>query len=97
MCLRESPRGLFFMVRATPKAARDEITGLRNGELLVKVTAAPDKGKANAAILSLLSASIGVPKSALQLVSGETSRNKSFRVASHAKTVQNWLRGMQED
>lgn len=89
--LRFTPKGLFLDVKATPKAAHDGIAGIRNGELLVKITAAPDKGKANAAILALLAEKTGLPKSAFELVNGETARNKVFRLASHGEAVQNWL------
>jgi uncharacterized protein len=93
--LRETPRGLLLDVKATPKAARDDILGIRNGALMVKVTAAPEKGKANSAVIALLAKTIGVPKSAFELVSGDTDRNKVIRLASHAEAVQTWLRGMQ--
>jgi uncharacterized protein len=92
-CLRQDKTGWLLDVKATPKAAHDAIAGIRNGELLVKVTAAPDKGKANAAIVSLLAGEMGVPKSAFEQVAGETSRNKRFRLASHVDAVQDWLRG----
>jgi uncharacterized protein len=84
-------------VRATPKAARDEIVGLRGGALVVKVTAVPEKGKANAAIISLMAKAARVPKSAFELVSGETSRDKGFRLASHEEAVQTWLGQLQRE
>ena len=95
--LRETPRGLLLDVKATPKAAREEVAGIRNGALMVKVTAAPEKGKANSAVISLLSKAIGVPKSAFELVSGETDRNKVLRLASHAEVIQTWVRGLQQE
>ena len=71
-------------VRVTPKASRNEVTGLYMAadgavSLSVKVTAAPDKGKANAAVIQLLAKKLGVAKSTLTLVKGETDRNKTFR------------------
>ncbi len=95
--LRETPRGLLLNVKATPKATRDEIVGFRNAMLLVKVTATPEKGKANAAIIALLAKTIGVPKSTFELVGGETDRNKVFKLASHIEQVQTWARGLQQD
>jgi len=92
--LRETPRGIFLDVKATPKAARDEIKGWREGVLLVRVTVAPENGKANAAIVALLSKAAHVPKSVFELVSGETNRNKSFRLASHVEAVQAWVEGL---
>jgi uncharacterized protein len=88
---------MLLTIKATPKAARDEIAGLRNGALLVKVTAAPEKGKANAAVIALLAKTIGVPKSAFELVSGDTDRNKVLRLASHGEEVLTWLRGLWQE
>jgi uncharacterized protein (TIGR00251 family) len=95
--LRSTAKGLLLDVKATPKAAREEVAGVRNGALLVKVTAAPEKGKANAAVIALLAKEIGVPKSAFELVSGDTDRNKSFRLVSHAEAVQSWLGQLQRE
>ena len=74
----------FLAVRVTPKASRNEVTGLYTAaegsvSLAVKVTVAPDKGKANAAVISLLAKKLGVAKSMLTLVKGETDRNKMFQ------------------
>jgi uncharacterized protein len=95
--LRETPRGFLLDTKVTPKAAKAGIAGIRNGVLLIKVTAAPEKGKANAAVIALLAKSIGVPKSAFELVSGETDRNKVLRLASHVEQVQTWLGGLQQE
>ena len=95
--LRDTPKGMLLQVKATPKAAHDEVVGVRNGALMVKVTAVPEKGKANAAVVALLAKQIGIPKSALELVSGETVRNKVFRLVSHVEHVQSWVRGLQQE
>jgi hypothetical protein len=95
--LRRSARGLMLDVRATPKAARDEIKGWRDGLLQVRVTVVPEGGKANDAIQSLLAKASGAPKSAFLLVQGETSRQKTFLVASHAEAVQAWAEGLRKD
>ncbi len=49
--------------------------------LRVRVNAVPDKGKANAAVAALLAKALGVPKSAVSVVSGETARMKTLDVA----------------
>lgn len=99
--LRETARGLVLDVRATPKAAHDSVQGLTTlpdgrHAVAVRVTVAPEKGKANGAVQSLLAKAIGIPKSALTLVSGETDRTKVFKVESHADAVHHWLRGLKE-
>ncbi len=70
--------GAEFRIRATPKAASDRI---EPGEpIRIHVTAAPDKGAANAAILDLLARALGVAKSRLTLERGQTSRDKVVRL-----------------
>jgi uncharacterized protein len=46
--------------------------------LKLRVAAVPDKGKANAAVIALLAKALGVPKSALEITAGETSRIKTL-------------------
>lgn len=48
--------------------------------LRVRVSAVPDKGKANAAVVALLAKALGVPKSAVSVVSGETGRMKTLAI-----------------
>ena len=72
-------------LRVTPNAGADRIDGteLRDdgtAVLRVRVTAVPDKGKANAAVIGMLAKALGVPKSALTLVSGDTARLKTIDV-----------------
>ena len=66
-------------VRATPKAAAERIA-VAEGQVRVWVTAPPDKGKANKAVTALVAKALGVPKSAVVLVRGETAREKMLRV-----------------
>jgi uncharacterized protein (TIGR00251 family) len=72
--------GVRIAVHVTPRSSRDAIEGVRDGELLVRVTAAPDDGKANAAVCKLVASALGVPKSAVSVVRGHTSRHKSLAV-----------------
>jgi len=67
-------------VRVQPKASRDAIVGEHAGALKVAVTAPPDKGKANKAVVELLARALGIAKSNVELVSGTTSREKTFAV-----------------
>lgn len=70
-------------LRVTPNAGRDAIEGferLADGTevLRIRVAAVPDKGKANTAVIALLAKALGLPRSALQLVAGETARLKTI-------------------
>lgn len=76
---------MLIKLRVTPNAGRDRIEGfetLADGTevLRIRVAAVPDKGKANAAVMALLAKSLGLPKSALTLVAGETARLKTVEV-----------------
>ena len=71
---------IFIRVKVTTKASKNAVTGIKNGELLVNVTAVPENGKANEAIVKLLSKMFKCAKTKLNLILGEKSRNKLFRV-----------------
>ena len=72
--------GAIIAVRAQPGAKRNEVAGIRERMLLVRVTQAPEKGKANKAIAEVIAKSLGLRRSQVELFSGETSRQKRFLV-----------------
>lgn len=77
----------------TPKSSRDEVTGFHAASdgtvsLAVKVTAIPDKGRANKAVIETLAKACRLPKSAFSLVSGETERNKTLLVTGNPAGVE---------
>ena len=81
--------GVRIAVRLTPKASRNAITGIAeagqgDAVLKVMVTAVPEAGKANEALIKLLSKEWGVPKSSISLVAGATDRNKILHIAGDA-------------
>ena len=72
--------GTILPVRAHPGARRNEIRGVQDGMLKVSVTQAPEKGKANKAVIELLAKKLGLKKSQIELIAGETSHQKRFLV-----------------
>ena len=72
--------GTILPVRAQPGARRNEIRGVQDGMLKVCVTQAPEKGKANKAIIELLAKTLGLRRSQFELLSGETASQKRFLV-----------------
>lgn len=73
-------------IRLTPKAAANKIGAVEVGAdgtpiLKVYVTAVPEDGKANTALINLLAKNWKLPKSALTLIRGATDRNKVIRVS----------------
>jgi uncharacterized protein (TIGR00251 family) len=68
-------------LRVYPHARRNEIIGLTDGVLQVKVAAPPVKGKANRELTAFLSRALGVSQSSLTIIKGHTSRNKVIAIA----------------
>lgn len=73
--------GVVLPVRAQPGARANGVRGEHQGALKVSVTQAPEKGKANKAIIEVLAKSFGLSRSQIQLLSGDTSHDKKFVVA----------------
>jgi len=97
--LSELPGGIRVAVRLTPRASRDAVHGLAreadgSGALRVSVTAPPEDGKANAALIKLLAKSWRIPKSSISIASGATSQRKTVLVAGERpairKTLESW-------
>ena len=73
-------------LRVNPNASVDRIEGIvfrseNEPALKLRVSAVPDKGKANAAVVKLLAKAWGIPRSSLSIVSGDKDRNKNLLVA----------------
>ncbi len=78
--LTQTPDGVILLVKAQPGARKNEVAGERNGRLIVKCTQAPEKGKANDAIIEILAKALDVRKSRISLVSGQTNSEKKFLI-----------------
>jgi uncharacterized protein (TIGR00251 family) len=78
--LSANDRGVILPVRAHAGSRKNGVLGEREGMLRVAVTAAPEKGKANRALIDVLSEALGVAKSSIELVAGETAVQKRFLI-----------------
>ncbi|UUX49655.1 DUF167 family protein [Nisaea acidiphila] len=94
------PEGVRLRLRLTPNAARDRIGGValdaeQVAWLTATVTAAPENGRANKALIKLLSKSWKVPKSSIEVTSGATQRRKHLLIAGDgaalAAKLNDWL------
>ncbi|WP_295807919.1 DUF167 family protein [uncultured Nitratireductor sp.] len=77
--------GLELFVRLTPKSSRDAIEGATEtvdgrSRLKLRIRAAPENGKANAALEKLLAKQLGVSASAVSVTGGKTSRLKTVEI-----------------
>jgi uncharacterized protein (TIGR00251 family) len=82
--VRPADDSYLLEVRVIPRAKRDEVGGERGGALLVRTTAAPVDGKANAAVCKQVAAHLGVSARQVSIESGHRSRHKVLRIARRA-------------
>ena len=68
-------------IKAVPNASRTEVAGRLGDAVKVKLKAVPEGGRANAELLEFLSEKLGLPRKAVSLESGDTSREKRVAVA----------------
>jgi hypothetical protein len=86
------PDGLTLTVRLTPRAARDDIAGCEPRDdgrevLRARVRAAPEEGRANAALIRLLADALDVTASAVTLVAGSGGRTKTLAIAGDPQAL----------
>ena len=80
IALQPHAEGTILPVHAHASARRNEIRPARSGTLQVAVTQAPERGKANKALIAVMSKELALRKSQFELIAGETSRQKRFLV-----------------
>jgi uncharacterized protein (TIGR00251 family) len=76
--LEATDEGVVLPVQAQPKARKNALVGVHDGRLKVAITQAPEKGKANDAIIKLLAKSLNLKRSQIELLTGATSSKKKF-------------------
>lgn len=79
--LRQTAGGVRVDVRVIPRSPRTAVEGVRDGRLLVRVTAPPVDRAANEAVIEALAEALRVPRRTLALVAGATGRNKTVEIA----------------
>lgn len=87
VCLNETADGITFAVRAQPRARRNALAGVKGDALKICVTAPPEDGRANDAIIELLAETIGVKRRQIEIISGATNRDKIVRVTGTTRTA----------
>ena len=80
LTIQEINGGVAFAVKIVPGSSRTAVCGLLDEMLKVKVSAAPEKGKANKCLLDFLAKQLGVKRNAVSIISGKTSAVKGVQV-----------------
>ncbi len=78
------PKGLVIKVFVQPRSSRNSIVGPHGDALKIKLTAPPVAGEANRLCIKFLAKSLGLPKTALEILSGHTSRTKQVLVHTNS-------------
>lgn len=85
MKITEAAGAVTFDVLVQPRASRAKVGPIHNGRIKIAVTAPPVDGEANAAVIELLAKSLGVPRGAVEVVAGVSSRRKTVRITGVAR------------
>ncbi|NLI12865.1 DUF167 domain-containing protein [Pelotomaculum propionicicum] len=88
--VKEEKGCVLFKLRVLPRSSKNQVVGYYDDAVKIRLTAAPLEGKANEACRAFLADLLSVPRSRVEIVSGEASRNKLIKVAgiSAQKVVQ---------
>lgn len=90
--------GVIFDAKIVPASSRTKISGPLDGMIKIKISAAPEKGKANRCLIDFLGKHLGVKKTDITIIAGETNQVKKLRILGvSAETVKNKLIANKQD
>jgi uncharacterized protein len=78
--LSANPHGVSLRIHVQPRASKNELAGVHEGSLKVRLTAPPVEGEANKECIKFVAKLLGVPKSSIEIVQGLKSRQKTLLV-----------------
>jgi uncharacterized protein (TIGR00251 family) len=78
--IKEVEGAVVFTAKIVPGSSKTAVCGLHDGMLKIKVSAAPEKGKANRYLIEFLAKQLGVKKNAISIISGRTNPVKKMQV-----------------
>lgn len=92
---RATDRGVLLRVKAQPRAQSPGVRGVRNGALVVRLKAAPDRGRANDELIDALASFLDAPRAGIEIVSGHAARDKRALIRNITlERVNSRLRGL---
>jgi uncharacterized protein (TIGR00251 family) len=90
--VQQAGNAIILSVKVVPRSSRTAIAGILNGMLKVKLSAAPEKGKANQALVEFLADTLGIKKNTIKITSGQTSPVKTIEITGlSAESLSNKL------
>lgn len=93
-CLAARGEGSLLQLAVQPGARRNGAEGLHDGALKLRLVAPPVEGKANDALVAWLADQLGLPKRAVRVARGTTSRRKAVEIDAPPEAVARWLAGI---
>lgn len=81
--LKTLPDGLVLSIYVQPRASKNQVCGIQGDELKIRLTSPPVDGAANKLCREFVADLFHVPKSAVEIISGETSRHKRLRISGN--------------
>ena len=90
-CYSVTEKGIILNLHIQPRASRNQVCGIQDNALKIRLTSPPVDGAANKLCREFLADLLDLPKSAVEIISGETSRHKRIRIAcddpDHTKSI----------
>jgi uncharacterized protein (TIGR00251 family) len=85
--IQQKDGAVIFSVKVVPRSSKTAIAGILNGMLKIKLAAAPEKGKANQALVEILADTLSVKKNAVKITSGLTSPIKTIEITGVSEEI----------
>jgi uncharacterized protein (TIGR00251 family) len=85
--IRETTKGILLPIRVVPRASKNEIQGVHNNALKIRLQAPPVEGKANQALICFLSDVLNLPRVQISIASGKAGRDKVILIKGIAKNA----------
>ena len=83
--IKDHPEGILLAVTVQPRASRSQIAGVHGDTVKIKLTAPPVEGAANKMCIQMIAKWLGLPQSAVEIVSGRSSRRKMVLIRPKAE------------
>lgn len=80
-----------FKVKLTPSARKNAVLGWEDDVLKCSVTTAPEKGKANKALIELLAKTLHIPKTSISVAAGDTNRLKTLEISGDCPDIKTFF------